>query len=79
MLFFIADCNVSVESLRDVAEISFRRRDKKPRHVATSPVCYFNAGIRPISLLALSLLTLLESNFPGKSLGNPYGPGNSTP
>ena len=25
------------------------------------------------------LLTLLESNFPGKSLGNPDGPGNSTP
>ena len=35
--------------------------------------------IRPISLLTLSLLTLLESNFPGKSRGNPYGPGNSTP
>ena len=32
----------------------------------------------PISLLTLSLLTLLESNFPGKSLGNPYGRGNST-
>ena len=28
--------------------------------------------LRPISLLTLSLLTLLESNFPGKSLGNPY-------
>ena len=27
--------------------------------------------VRPISLLTLSLLTLLESNFPGKSLGNP--------
>ena len=36
-------------------------------------------GVRPISLLSLSILTLLESNFPGKSLGNPYGPGNSTP
>ena len=35
--------------------------------------------LRPISLLTLSLLTLLESNFPGKSLGNPYGPGNSNP
>ena len=35
--------------------------------------------IRPISLLTLSLLTLLESNFPGESLGDPYGPGNSTP
>ena len=35
--------------------------------------------VRPISLLTLSLLTLLESNFPGKSPGNPYGPGNSTP
>ena len=34
--------------------------------------------IRPISLLTLSLLTLLESNFPGTSLGNPYGPGKST-
>ena len=31
--------------------------------------------VRPISLLTLSLLTLLESNFPGKSLGNPCGPG----
>ena len=36
-------------------------------------------ALRPIPLLTLSLLTLLESNFPGKSLGNPYGPGNSTP
>ena len=35
--------------------------------------------LRPIPLLTLSLLTLLESDFPGKSLGNPYGPGNSTP
>ena len=35
--------------------------------------------VRPISLLTLSLLTLLESNLPGKSLGIPYGPGNSTP
>ena len=36
-------------------------------------------AVRPISLLTLSLLTLLESNFPGKSLGIPDGPGNSTP
>ena len=35
--------------------------------------------LRPISLLTLSLLTLLELNFPGQSLGHPYGPGNSTP
>ena len=35
--------------------------------------------VRPISLLTLSLLPSLESNFPRKSLGNPYGPGNSTP
>ena len=31
-----------------------------------------------VSLLQLSLLTLLESNFPGKPLGDPYGRGNST-
>ena len=31
--------------------------------------------IRPIFLLTLSLLTLLESNFPGKSLGNLMGLG----
>ena len=37
------------------------------------------SGLRPISLLTLSLITLLESNFPGNSLGNPYGPGNFTP
>ena len=35
--------------------------------------------LRPISLLTLPLLTLFESNFPGKSLGNPCGLGNSTP
>ena len=40
---------------------------------------HVGVGIRPISLLTLSLLTLLESNFQGKSTGNPYGPGNSTP
>ena len=50
-----------------------------------SPGVFFSGGVfisqtpvRPISLLTLSLLTLLDSNFPGKSLGNPYGPGNST-
>ena len=32
-------------------------------------------GLRPISLLKLPLLTLLDSNFQGI----PYGPGNSTP
>ena len=31
--------------------------------------------LRPISLLTLSLLTLLDSNFPGKSLGIPMGLG----
>ena len=34
--------------------------------------------LRPISLLRVFLLRVLESNFPGKSLGNPYGRGNST-
>ena len=29
--------------------------------------------------LALSLVALLESNFPGKSPGNPYGLWNYTP
>ena len=28
---------------------------------------------------AETLLTLLQSNFPGRSPGNPYGPGNSAP
>ena len=47
---------------------------RKSRGQAEAP-----SEVRPISLLTLSLLKLLESNFPGNSLGNPYGPGNSTP
>ena len=35
--------------------------------------------LRPAPLLTLSLLALLESNFPRKSLRIPYVPGNSTP
>ena len=35
--------------------------------------------VRPILLLTLSLLTLLDPDFPGNSLGNPYGPATTTP
>ena len=43
--------------------------------VAFQRAVTFMPMVRPISLLTLSLVILLESNFPGKSLGNPYGPG----
>ena len=36
-------------------------------------------ALRPVPVLTLSLLTSLEANFPGKSLGDPCVPGNSTP
>ena len=52
-------------------------RGRSPR--GRAPQQGLGESVRPIPLLTLSLLTLLESNFPGKSLGNPYGPGNSTP
>ena len=49
------------------------------RHIFQNHAGAAEPAARPISPLTLSLLTLLESNFPGKSLGNPYGPWNSTP
>ena len=39
-------------------------------HIAIVWLCYDNVELRPVHLLMVSLLRVLESNFPGDSLSN---------
>ena len=64
----VVDCYFDVErqeSLQQVADVYVSVDVKVLKMSQALFVATFNADIRPISLLTLSLLRLLDSNFPG--------------